>query len=152
MSKIFYTKSRTWVVIAVIIFTGVIVFAKQETKSVGKKAGRKVINSAVKKKPSAAPSYKKDVFPIFQRYCLPCHTEDNMNPSELYLDSYDGLIKGGKHGVPVIAGKADSSNLIRKINFKPPFGDPMPLKRKIPFPEDTLKILRDWINQGAMNN
>ena len=90
--------------------------------------------------------------PIFRKYCLPCHTEDEMNSSSLYMDSYDGLMEGGKHGKPVIPGNADSSILIRKISMKPPFGDPMPLKRKTPFPEDTLKILIDWIQQGGKNN
>jgi hypothetical protein len=75
-----------------------------------------------------------------------------MNPSELYLDTHDGIMGGGKHGKAIIAGKPDSSNLIKKINLKPPFGDPMPMKRKTAFPEDTLKMLKTWIEQGAKNN
>jgi hypothetical protein len=97
-------------------------------------------------------SYKQDVAPILKKYCLPCHTEDQMNPSELYLDSYQNMMEGGKHGIPIIAGRSDSSLLIQKISTKPPFGDPMPLKRKTPFPEDTLKILRTWIDHGAKDN
>ena len=97
-------------------------------------------------------SFKKDVFPIFKKYCLPCHSEDQMNASELYLESYDQLMQGGKHGKPVVAGKPDSSMLIQKVSLKPPFGDPMPMKRKSAFDTDTLKILRDWIQQGAKNN
>ena len=97
-------------------------------------------------------SYKKDIAPIFKKYCLPCHTEDMMNPSELYLDSYENIMTGGKHGKLFVSGKPDSSNIIKKINAKPPFGDPMPLKRKTPFPADTLKMLRTWIEQGAKNN
>ena len=102
--------------------------------------------------PPAAASYKKDIVPIFKAYCLPCHTEDQMNASELYFEGYDQLMKGGKHGTPVIAGNPDSSLLIRKLSPQPPFGDPMPLKAKRPFPEDTLKILRQWITEGAKNN
>lgn len=97
-------------------------------------------------------SFKKDVMPIFKKYCLPCHTEDQMNPSELYLENYGDLLKGGKHGVPIIPGKADSSLLIRKLLPSPPFGDPMPYKTKVPFPQDTLNILKTWIAQGAKNN
>ncbi|TAK62589.1 MAG: hypothetical protein EPO24_04835 [Bacteroidetes bacterium] len=97
-------------------------------------------------------SYKKDIAPILKKYCLPCHTEDMMNPSELYLDSYENIMAGGKHGKPIIVGKPDSSNLIKKISLKPPFGDPMPLKRKTEFPADTLKILKAWIEHGAKNN
>ena len=102
--------------------------------------------------PSAVVSYKKDILPIFKRYCLPCHTEDQMNPSELYLDGYETLMHGGKHGSPIKPGKADSSFISMKLTPKPPFGDPMPFKRKTPVPEDTVKILRKWIDQGAKNN
>ena len=106
------------------------------------------------KKPArtAVVSYKKDVMPIFKKYCLPCHTEDNMNPSELYLERYEDLMKGGKHGAPVVAGKPDSSLVVRKISETPPFGDPMPYKFKRAFPADTLAVLRKWIEQGAKEN
>ena len=97
-------------------------------------------------------SYKKDVVPIFKKYCLPCHTEDQMNPSQLYLDNYDDMIKGGKHGSPIVASQPDSSFIVKKLSMEPPFGDPMPLKRKGAFPEDTLSILKKWIAQGANNN
>ena len=97
-------------------------------------------------------SYKKDVLPIITTYCLPCHTEDQMNPSELYLDTYEGLTQGGKHGKPIVPSKPDSSFLIQKLSLKPPFGDPMPLKRKTPVPQDTIDIIKNWIGQGAKKN
>jgi hypothetical protein len=109
-----------------------------------------------KKEPPAprpkAVSYKKEIVPILSKFCLPCHTEDNMNPSELYLDAYTDMMKGGKHGTAVLPGKPDSSTLVTKIGPKPPFGDPMPHKFKRVFPADTLAILRLWITQGAKNN
>jgi len=109
-----------------------------------------------KKKPapkSSKPiSYTKDIVPVMKTYCLPCHTEDAMNPSRLYLDTYEGLTAGGKHGPAIVTGKPDSSLLVRKISEAPPFGDPMPMKRKAPFPADTLGLLRSWILQGAKNN
>jgi hypothetical protein len=97
-------------------------------------------------------SYKNDIVPIMKIYCLPCHTEDAMNPSNLYLDAYRTMMAGGKHGPAVVPGKPDSSLLVLKISFTPPFGDPMPMKRKVAFPSDTLGILRNWILQGAKNN
>ena len=101
---------------------------------------------------SAQVSYKKDIRPILKKYCLPCHAEDEMNPSELYLDTYESMAKGGKHGKALVAGKADSSLIVLKLSSRPPIGDPMPLKRKTPFPQDTLQIIKTWINQGAKNN
>jgi uncharacterized membrane protein len=116
--------------------------------------GKKESTSKQKAKGGVAPpiSFKKDVFPIIKMNCLPCHTEDEMNPSELYLESYSELMKGGKHGSPVVAGKADSSLIIKKLIPPPPFGDPMPLKRKTGISADTIAVIKRWINQGAKDN
>ena len=136
---------RTFIIMFIlltVLLIGIPVVSQQKSK---KPEGKKST-------PSAILSYKKDIAPIFRKYCLPCHTEDQMNPSELYLDTYDNMMAGGKHGKPIMSSKADSSFLIEKISAKPPFGDPMPMKRKTPFPEDTLKMVRKWIDQGAKNN
>jgi len=101
---------------------------------------------------STGLSYKRDIVPILGKYCLPCHTEDEMNPSQLYLDTYENMVEGGKHGTPLVAGKPDSSLLVLKISAHPPFGDPMPYRFKRDFPADTLAILRSWVEQGAKNN
>ena len=119
----------------------------------GSSSHQKKSRKAVKQSPPLKTvSYTKEVLPILHAYCLPCHTEDEMNPSQLYLDSYESMMLGGKHGPPVVAGKPDSSLMIRKIGLTPPFGDPMPLKRKTPFPQDTLSVLKKWIAQGAKKN
>ena len=49
-------------------------------------------------KPRPPVSFARDVFPIISKNCMPCHAEDQFNPSELSLDSYELLMKGGKHG------------------------------------------------------
>jgi hypothetical protein len=105
---------------------------------------------SVKKPPEL--SFQANILPVFHKFCLPCHTEDNMNPSELYLDSYENLLKGGIHGRPIVPGKADESLIIRKFRPDPPFGKPMPLKSAHPFPSDTLQMIRRWIDAGAKNN
>lgn len=105
-------------------------------------------------------TFKGDVFPIVKEKCLPCHAEDNFNPSELSLDSYEQMMAGGKHGVPVKAGKSKESLLIEKLQEKPKFGDRMPLnsKKKIAdgkavwLTADEVKTIATWINQGAKNN
>ena len=108
-------------------------------------------NGGPKAADTVAVSFKNDILPVFKHYCLPCHTEANMNPSELYLDTYANVIKGGMHGPPVVPGKPDSSLLIRKIGASPPFGNPMPMKLAGRFPDDQLQLLRAWIRQGARN-
>ena len=102
-------------------------------------------------------SFKNDVMPIVKKHCLPCHAEENYNPSELSLDSYSDLMAGGKHGVPVVPGKADESIVVQKVSSNPPFGDQMPLKKKNnPNPDrlsdQEIQTIKEWINQGAKDN
>lgn len=102
-------------------------------------------------------SFKKDVFPVINKYCMPCHEEENYNKSELSLDNYSLLVKGGKNGVPVVEGKPDESILIQKLSEKPPFGDTMPRGRRGQGPPkkltpEELKVLTTWIEQGAKDN
>jgi hypothetical protein len=105
-------------------------------------------------------SFKSDVFPVIKAKCLPCHAEDNFNPSELNMDSYSSIAAGGKHGVPFKPGKSGESLLIQKLSDKPPFGDRMPLNSKKKIQEgkavwltpDELKTIATWIDQGAKNN
>jgi V8-like Glu-specific endopeptidase len=103
-------------------------------------------------------SFKDDVTPILKKHCLPCHAEENFNPSELSLDSYDNLMAGGKHGSPVVPGKASESIIVQKVGSNPPFGDQMPLVRKKNaakpdrLTDQEIETIKEWINQGANNN
>ncbi len=102
-----------------------------------------------KREKSKHYTYVKDVAPIVKKYCLSCHGSDNENPSDLYMDDYDTLMKGGKHGVPVVAGKPDQSNLYVKLLPNPPFGKQMPKGHKKITPE-AVQIIHDWIQQGGV--
>ena len=111
-------------------------------------------------KSTGSVSFKDDVFPVISKHCLPCHAEDNFNPSELSLDSYELMMQGGKNGALVVPGKAKESLLTKKLGETPPFGDRMPLNKKQVISEGKakylseaeLKIITEWINQGAKNN
>jgi hypothetical protein len=105
-------------------------------------------------------SFSKDIVPIISKNCMPCHAEEQFNPSELSLDSYDLLMKGGKHGDSVKPGKALESVFVQKLLENPPFGDRMPFdprkKRKKepmkPLSDEDISIITEWVNQGAKNN
>ena len=118
---------------------------------------------AEKKEPAKARppvSFSRDVTPIISKNCMPCHAEDQFNPSELSLDSYELLMKGGKHGDSVRPGKSSESVLVQKLLENPPFGDRMPFdprkKRKKepvkPLSDEDISIITEWVNQGAKNN
>jgi hypothetical protein len=69
-------------------------------------------------------------------------------------------MQGGKNGVPVVAGSANESTLIKKLGNAPPFGDRMPLNKKQIISEGKakylseaqVKIIAKWINEGAKDN
>lgn len=103
-------------------------------------------------------SFDKDVKPLIERACIPCHAEENSNPSELSLDTYQLLMAGGKHGAAVVAGDSARSILVRKIGPTPPFGDRMPLNKKKnasearKLAEEEIRTIALWVAQGASNN
>jgi uncharacterized membrane protein len=97
-------------------------------------------------------SFSKDVFPLISKRCLPCHAADSENPSELYLETFDDLMKGGKHGSPLIKKKGSESILVQKLKPNPPFGDRMPLMTKKKLTDDEVDLFEKWIDQGAKKN
>jgi hypothetical protein len=104
-------------------------------------------------------SFTQSVVPVLKKYCLPCHAEESYNPSQLSLDNYELMMEGGKHGPAVVGGKPQESLLIQKLYDKPPFGDMMPLPRRRKSAEpprrltdEELRILTEWVRQGARGN
>jgi hypothetical protein len=93
-------------------------------------------------------SFASDVLPILTNAgCVGCHGGDG----GLSVGRVSRLLAGGDHGPAVVPGKADSSNLVRKLLSPPPFGSRMPLERA-PLPNTSIAVIRNWINQGAKNN
>ena len=98
--------------------------------------------------PTANVSFMNQIVPFFMNYgCDGCHG----GSGGLEVQTVTQLLRGGFHGPAVVAGKADSSIIIRKLSASPPFGDRMP--QGGPYLADsTIQILRTWINQGAKDN
>jgi len=94
--------------------------------------------------PVAPPDFSRDVMPIFESNCLRCHNTAE-EKGGLLLESYEDLMRGGDDGVPVVAGNADDSPIIRQVegHAKPK----MPPKADLR-PED-IATLRAWIAAGA---
>ena len=112
------------------------------------------------KKPGDVVSFKADIFPIIQKHCLPCHAEENFNPSELSMDNYELLSAGGKGGPPFVAKKSAESLIVHKLGEKPPSGERMPLNSKKKIQEgkavwlskEEVKTIATWVDQGAKKN
>ena len=95
-------------------------------------------------------SFIQDVRPIFANPsvgCLGCHGGTN----NLFVGTVADLLTGGLHGPAIVPGNSSASLLVQKIGPNPPFGARMPYGGS-PLPDSTIQLIKDWIDQGALNN
>src|SRR5262245_6446000 len=91
-------------------------------------------------------AYEKDVEPIFVNKCQFCHS-GSVKEGKFDMGSYESLMKGGKRGKPVVAGKSADSNLVKLAGrTEKPL---MPPKGEEPLTSEELAIIKLWIDQGA---
>jgi len=95
---------------------------------------------------SGTVSYANEVQRIFNNRCTGCHGNDG----GLTLTSYTTLMAGGNSGPAVIAGNADASLLVCRIEGNT-CGQQMP-RGSDPLTATQITLIRNWINQGALNN
>jgi WD40 repeat protein len=95
------------------------------------------------------PSYAKQVRPFFARYCLECHNATDAK-SDLNLESFSSLQRGGKNGPVVVPGKPDVSRLVLLPESKQKPKMP-PRKAKQPNPGE-VEVLRAWVAAGARDD
>jgi hypothetical protein len=103
--------------------------------------------------PQGEISFKADVQPLLKRNCVICHRPggEGYAASGLSLESYASLMKGTKSGPVIVPGSSASSILVRSVdrNANPPVVMP---HRNPPLPKKDIKMLKAWVNQGALDN
>jgi uncharacterized membrane protein len=92
--------------------------------------------------------YGAHVEPIFITHCDSCHGPDKQK-GRLRLDTYESLMRGGKHGLVIKAGNAKGSELLRRVSLPPSDDDAMPPQGKRPLAANEIKLLELWIAAGA---
>ena len=85
-------------------------------------------------------SFKKQVAPIIVEHCGQCHVDESRG--KYSAANYVALKKGTRKGTAIKPKDASNSRMINLIE-----NGAMPPKGEVP--DDQLKILKDWINQGA---
>ena len=91
--------------------------------------------------------FARDIQPIFIKRCYECHGPDTQK-SKLRLDRKADALRGGKSGEPgIVAGHSAASQLILRITAKDP--DEMMPPKGDPLPPEQIRLLREWIDQGA---
>lgn len=95
------------------------------------------------------PVMWSDVEPIFMKGCIKCHSDNGKleaPPEGLRLDSLANVLKGGER-LAVLPGNPEMSEIWRRITG---LSDPrMPFDGPPWLPEDDIRLIRDWIAQGA---
>ena len=115
--------------------------------------GQETRSPAKQLPPQETTSFAEDVFPIFKGRCVDCHRPGGAGyeASGLDLTTYEGLMKGTKHGPMVIPGDPDSSNLMWLLDWR--------ASPELRMPHGTKKLstcdrteIRRWIREGAKSN
>jgi uncharacterized membrane protein/mono/diheme cytochrome c family protein len=92
--------------------------------------------------------YDDLVKPILEDKCYGCHGTSKQK-GKLRLDDAEHILKGGKGGVVIVAGKTDESELIDRMLLPLDDEDHMPPKEKKQLNEKEIEILKTWIASGA---
>jgi mono/diheme cytochrome c family protein len=92
--------------------------------------------------------YGAHVEPIFAQNCYSCHGPEKQK-SQLRLDSYDALMRGGKHGPVIKAGNVKGSELFRRVTLPSSDDDAMPSQGKRHLSANEIKLIELWIAAGA---
>lgn len=98
-------------------------------------------------------SFKADVQPVLNQYCVECHTDGGKGTekSGLMLTSYEGLMKGTKFGAIVKPGDTLTSAMLMLVEGRADPSIKMP-HGKAPLPKEKVDLLKKWVEQGAKNN
>lgn len=90
-----------------------------------------------------------DVEPIFLKVCAKCHSDNSKvggPPEGLRLDTWENALAADER-VAVVPGNPEMSEIWRRITG---LSDPrMPFDGPPWLPEDDIRLIRDWIAQGA---
>ncbi|MBC8003283.1 MAG: PD40 domain-containing protein [Opitutaceae bacterium] len=95
----------------------------------------------------AAVSFHREIAPILQKSCNGCH-RPGKEKGGVTLNSYSGLVKGGKHGEILSPGKPGSSKLIKAIAGP----DPSMPEDGDPLSPAQIAIISQWISEGAKDD
>ncbi|VTR95323.1 probable xanthan lyase : Uncharacterized protein OS=Singulisphaera acidiphila (strain ATCC BAA-1392 / DSM 18658 / VKM B-2454 / MOB10) GN=Sinac_5710 PE=4 SV=1: PSCyt1: PSCyt2: PSD1 [Gemmata massiliana] len=99
--------------------------------------------------PAALEFFEKKIRPVLVEHCAACHSADAEKNKKLkgglFIDSREGMLKGGDSGPAVVPGKPTDSLLLKTMKYD---GDvQMPPKGKLP--AAVLKDFEKWIAMGA---
>jgi uncharacterized membrane protein len=94
------------------------------------------------------PVFTGTIEPIFERKCVSCHGAQK-SKGGLRLDSYAGMLRGGKDDVAIKAGDSAQSPLLQRALLPVSEDDHMPPDGKPQLTPAEISVLKWWIDAGA---
>jgi len=103
---------------------------------------------------NAPVSYKETIAPLLTEHCGRCHVGGGKGTqkSGFAMDSYEQLLAGTHIGPVIKPGDATGSTLLSLVEGRADPAIRMPLDGHNPLKPNEIKLLRQWISEGAKNN
>ncbi len=95
-----------------------------------------------------ALAYPDVIQPILRERCVSCHGPAKTNGG-LRLDTWEFLVKGGKHGGVMKPGDLAASALVRRIDLPVDEKEHMPPRGKPQLADDDLTLIEWWVGAGS---
>jgi hypothetical protein len=97
--------------------------------------------------PAQAEFFEKKVRPVLAQHCYKCHSAQAKSvKGGLFLDTRDGLRKGGDSGPAIVPGKPDASLLVKAVRYT---DDALQMPPKGKLPAAVVAELEHWVAMGA---
>ena len=100
-------------------------------------------------------SYRNDVVPILENRCIQCHTAPDgagYKATGLSMESYKALMHGTDYGPVIVAGDSRRSILNMLVEGRAGKQQRMPHNDSEGLNQAQIETLKNWVNQGALDN
>jgi len=92
--------------------------------------------------------YQNAIQPLLKSRCYSCHGSEKQK-GKLRLDEEAFILKGGEDGNTLVKGKAEESELIKRLLLPLTHDDHMAPKEKPQLTPNEITLLKWWIDNGA---
>ncbi len=107
--------------------------------------------SSKKESVEAKTVFDSQIMPIFKEKCVSCHN-DSKTKGGLNMSTIAKLLKGGKNGPIWKAGDLVHSKFLARAILPLENKEHMPPKGRNQLSPDEIKVLTNWVKEGALSN
>ena len=94
--------------------------------------------------------FDRDIRPILADHCFACHGPDSdQRKADLRLDTREGLLGDANAPGPFVPNEPEKSQALTRILAEDPADRMPPPKAKRPLSQDQIRLLQQWVNEGA---